>query len=466
MQRCTRRTLLRQGGWLAAAAWVGQRPASGQPGTVSASAAAPPGAPQEARFPPALPGQEPWGLLEGDELLRPPVALQPGVRIARTPPRVEFAFVPGQDYPGRPWSNWAEGTAVPGRYYTAVGDHRAPAGNAWVYELDAASHTWRQLLDLRKLLALPEGHYTPGKIHTRLDLGRDGWLYCATHRGSTTATREAYHYRGDWIVRCHPPSGAAEVVVRGPVPRHCIPCGRLDPARLIFYGGTTPGDSRGDEGGWFFAYDCAERRLLYAGPGGPARALIVARSTGRVYYVPGQGTAPLMRFDPATSRPPEPIQGQIGIRAATAQTPQGTIYTVSSGQGAGAVATLYAFDVQTESVRVLGPAAVAGQQYIASLAADPTGRYLYYVPGAHGGSDQDGTPIVQYDTHRQTRKVLAFLQPACERAWGLILRGTYGLACDPSGGRLYITWNVSRGGRAWDVCGVTIVHVPPSERSV
>jgi len=205
--------------------------------------------------------------------------------------------------------------------------------------------------------------------------------------------------------------------------------------------------------------------LLYAGPGGPARALIVASTTGRAYFVPGSGMGLLHRFDPAQARPPEPLAGPpIGVRAATEETPQGVVYTVSSGQGAGAVAMLAAFDVRRETVRTLGPAAVASQQYIAALAADPTGRYLYYVPGAHGGSDQDGSPVVQFDVQRRTAKVLAFLHPVCQRHLGIMPRGSYGLACDPTGQRLYVTWNVSRGGRAWDVCGVSVLYIPPEER--
>lgn len=405
-------------------------------------------------------------VIEGEELLRPSVALRPGVAVARVPPRVALAFFPGQTYRGNPWSNWADGTAAEGKYYTAIGDHLAPGGNAWVYEVDVLAGALRPLLDLRKLLNLPQGHYTPGKIHTRVELGRDGWVYCATHRGSTTATREEYHYRGDWIVRCHPETGAAEVVVQAPVARHCIPCGRLDRQRLIFYGGTTAGESRGEEGGWFFAYDCDRRRLLYAGPGGPSRALVVASSTGRVYFVPGSGMGPLCRFDPERAGPPRPLSEiSLSLRAATEETPQGQVYTVSSGQGRGAIATLSAFDVRREMVRSLGPAAVASQQYIAALAADPTGRYVYYVPGAHGGSDQDGSPVVQFDVRTQRAKVLAFLHPVCQQRLGIILRGSYGLACDPTGQRLFVTWNISRGGRVWDVCGVSVLDIPEAERA-
>ena len=67
-----------------------------------------------------------------------------------------------------------------------------------------------------------------------------------------------------------------------------------------------------------------------------------------------------MRFDPAIGKPVK-IDGQIGIRAATQETPQGIVYTVSSGQGRGQEATLYAFDTRTEKIARLGSAAVGTQ---------------------------------------------------------------------------------------------------------
>src|SRR5581483_6748629 len=176
-------------------------------------------------------------------------------------------------------------------------------------------------------LALPDGHYTPGKTQSRLDLADDGWIYFSTHRGSTRATTDANHYQGDWLLRYHPPTGRSEIVACGPVPKHCIPASVVDPKRLIFYGATTPGDR--EDVGHFFAYDLQARKVLYAGPNGPSRAMIFARSTGRVYFTPGKSEAgTLMRYDPAEGGPPVKLSASIGIRAATDETPQGLVYTV------------------------------------------------------------------------------------------------------------------------------------------
>lgn len=419
---------------------------------------------EEADFPPTLPGGKTHRTDTSPQFLKPPATLKEGVLIAKTPPMVDFLYFPGQDYEGKPWSNWGDSLAVDGKYYASVGDHLAPAGNAFVYEYDPATKKFRELINLKKLLQLPEGHYAPGKIHSRLDMGSDGWLYCSTHRGSTKVTSDQFHYQGDWIVRCHPKSGKAEIVVQAPVEKHCIPASVLDPTRLIFYGGTAPGDQAPAQGIQLFAYDIANKKLLYSGPEGPARYLILAKSTGRMYYVAGKSDdGDLMRFDPAVGKPVK-IPGSIGLRAATEETPQGIVYTVSSGQGQ-QEAMIYAFDVKTEKISEIGPAAVGSQAYIASLDADPTGRYLYYVPGAHGGGERDNSAVVQYDVKKRTRKVIAFLHPFYGDEIGCTLKGTYSTAVDPAGDKLYITWNANRHHpKSWDTCALTVVHIPESER--
>jgi hypothetical protein len=436
---------------------------AGAAGVPRADAQKPKGKP-ELTYPPALPDGKDVVTDTSEAFLKAPPTLRKGVAVARTAPTIDFLFYPGQTYAGNPWSNWGDSLAVGGKYYASIGDHRAPAGNAFVYEYDPATKKFRLLVDLRKLLDLPEGHYTPGKIHTRLDLGDDGRLYFATHRGSTKVTTDEYHYQGDWIIRCDPATAKSEVVAHGPVPKHCIPAGVLDPKRLIFYGGTAAGTGKEGEGIQFFAYDVKAKKVLYAGPDGPSRYMLFARSTGRLYYVPGNGEGPLMRYDPEAGGGPVKIDAKLGLRAATQETPQGYVYTVSFGQGR-TDAPLWSFNVKTEKSEELGPAAVGSVGYIASLDADPTGRYLYYIPGAHGASDADGSPVVQFDVKTRQKKVIAFLHPFYKEKYGCALKGTYSSAVDPKGDKLYVTWNVSRGtGKAWDCCALTVIHIPESER--
>ena len=148
------------------------------------------------QYPPVLPDGAESVTIESAALLVPPENLRPGVTIAETPPRVTFQYYPGQDYAGNPWSVWGDGLAVGDLYYSAIGDHKAPQGNAFVYRFDRTTGALERIVDVRRTIQMPEGHYTPGKIHSRIDLGSDGWLYFSTHRGSTRVTTDENHYRG------------------------------------------------------------------------------------------------------------------------------------------------------------------------------------------------------------------------------------------------------------------------------
>jgi hypothetical protein len=122
--------------------------------------------------------------------------------------------------------------------------------------------------------------------------------------------------------------------------------------------------------------------------------------------------------------------------------------------------------VRTERVAQLGPGAIGRQEYVTTIDADPTGRYVYYIPGAHGGTAGDGAAVVQFDVKTRTRKVIAFLHAFYFEKYGYTLDGTFSSALDPKGERLYITWNGMRKGqpRGWESCALTVVHIPASER--
>ena len=150
------------------------------------------------------------------QFLKPGANLRAGVAIAGVPPAVDFMFYPNQDHPGNPWSVWGNGSVAGMKYYSAIGDHLGPKGTAKVFEYDASAKTIRQLVDVHAFLdsvhAIPPNmDYSPGKIHSRIQMGGDGWLYYATHRGLEPAADDKHGYRGDWILRTHPPSGMTEM---------------------------------------------------------------------------------------------------------------------------------------------------------------------------------------------------------------------------------------------------------------
>jgi hypothetical protein len=412
----------------------------------------------ELTYPPSLPGGKPVVTDTSEAFLKPPAPLREGVSIAKTPPAVDFMVYPEQDHPGKPWSVWGDGCAVGSKYYSAIGDHHSPKGTALVYEYDASTRKLRTLVNLRKFLessgAVPSDmNYIPGKIHSRIDLGSDGWLYYAGHRGSPRTTNDAHGFKGDWIYRTHPESGKTEIVAAHPVPKHVVPMSILDPERLIFYGGTAAGSDAPDQGVKFFAYDVKNRKMLLVADDGPKRCAILSRSTGRVYW---DGK----KYDPATNKI-TPCEAAPDVRSATAETPQGIVYGTTERS-----CDLWAFNVKTETLTQLGPGAVAKQEYTTTIEADPTGRYLYYIPGAHGRAAADGTPVIQFDTRTKTRKVLAFLHPYYFDRYGYTLDGTFGSALDPKGEKLYVTWNGMRkeSPKGWESCALTVIHIPASER--
>jgi hypothetical protein len=407
------------------------------------------------------------------EFLRGPTNLAPGVAVARTVPTVDFMFFPEQNYPGNPWSVWGDSVvATNGKYYASIGDHFSAnsrggkAGNAFVFEYDPQTKRLETVVDLAKTLNQPSGTYTAGKIHSRLDIGDDGCVYFATHRGSEGATIDKYNYKGDWILRFNPATRTTEVISQGPVEKHCIPASVLDPKRLIFYGGTASGSDAPEKRICFFAYDITAQKLLYSGPNGCQRYFMFSRSTGCVYYEKtddtGKATGELMRYDPAKGGAPESIGQCPGIRSATQETPQGLIFAVSNSRTGGAL--LWSFDPKTLAINELGPAGVATQQYITSIDADPAGRYLYYIPGAHGGSERDGSPVVQFDVKAAKRKIIAFLNPFYRNTYGFTTMGSFSSAIDPRGETLFIAWHGSRSGQKLNTCALTVVHIPESER--
>jgi hypothetical protein len=426
----------------------------------------------EPDYPPRLPNGKDSISITSADFLKAPDSVRKDVAIASAAPTVDFFYYPGQDYPAKTWSAWGDSLAVGEKLYSSIGDHEAPTGNAFLYEYDGAKNSLKQMVDVRRVLKLPAGHYTPGKIHSRIDLGIDGWLYFATHRGSTRATTAENHFTGDWILRHHPQTSETEIVAHAPLANQCLPTSVLDPKRLIFYAGTADGDYR-EKRVQFLAYDVTRRRVQYSDNFGPYRYLILSRSTGRVYFHgkagasagdQNNGARQLVRFDPDKPGEPTPIDATVGLRAATEETAAGIVYTVDGNN-------LWAFDVNSEKASSLGSLCVASETYIASIDVDPkTGRYLYFVAGAHGGSHRDGAPLVQYDLKLLRPKVIVFLHPVLHEKLGYTPLGTYGTAVSPDGDKVYITWNGNRGAdpkrekAPFNTCALTVVRIPAEER--
>lgn len=422
---------------------------------------------------PPLPEYKPMSLPDGKlmvtdsaaDFLTVPAALAGGdFDVAKTPPSIDFGFYPEQTFRGNPWSAWGDNLVVGDKWYSSIGDHK---WDCFIYEYDMVKKTMRTVVNVKKFLDMPDGHYVPAKVHSRIDVGSDGWLYFATHRGAASYTTDRYHFKGDWVMRYHPETEKTEIVAHGPVGKESIPVSAIDPERLIFYGGT-------QQTYIFFAWDIKDGKLLYQSQPneGPYRYMMRSKSTGRVYYSKGDFTD-LRRYDPKTNTATV-IPAKIGLRAATLETPQGYIYAVAGRRDG----RIYRFDVKQETAEEIGTVRLENGErktraYVTTMDADASGTYFYYVGGdAHGYSDRDNTPIVQYNIKTGRKKVIAFLHPYYEQKYQFAPNGAYGSSLSADGSKLCITWMGDRadirGGRGKKIkhCAWMVIDIPASERPV
>lgn len=128
---------------------------------------------------------------------------------------------------------------------------------------------------------------------------------------------------------------------------------------------------------------------------------------------------------------------------------------------------LFRFDPGSDEVESLGSGLGPGH-YTTSIALSPGGRYIYYVPGAHGNAWKIGTPVVQYDIQSRQRKVLAFLEGYYEANHDYRFGGTFGVTASPDGSLLFTAMN----GRKFDFAkeegfgqpSLLVIHIAEAER--
>jgi hypothetical protein len=424
-------------------------------------------------------------------MLIPPEGLtlspREGFTIASTPPTVEFAIVPVKPkfFAGRGiWANWAQSNydSGSGKFYGAVGDDGTYGAHIYLVEYDTHAKKIRCLPEINRILGREEHQFSDGKIHGWLDFYKSNNLprphiwFCTYWTEYPEPRREdfATGYRGGHIVSCDPSTD--EFVDYGvPVVRASWPYHRIDLQRGILYAVGMFGE--------FLSWDINQQRTRWAGylPEGMrwwVRAILIDRESGMVYTsndAPADTLKHLIRYDPEQNRffklkahvPPNAITGTYDhMRAQTRDRgPDGLYYAVTySGE-------MFTFNPQTEEVADKGLNWTGEERYTASMDRSPGGRYVYYLPGAHGLGYADGSPIVQYDTRTGRKKVIAFLFPYYFRKYGYIPGGSFSIKLDNKGEKLFIVWNGAFAEpdarnklQAFGHCSVMVVTIPESER--
>jgi hypothetical protein len=424
-----------------------------------------------------------------------------GFVIAKEPPTVEFAVIPVDnlwlDQPtiisksnvpnhSGPWANWANANydSRTGKFYTAIGDHGMYAARVHLVEYDPAAKKVKTFPELnRAILGKKKDQFADGKIHGWLSFYKSRQLVRPHIWFSFFWTKYPHpdeedfqtSFEGAHIMSCDPLTG--DVVDYGvPLLRATWPYHRVDTKRGIFYAVGTPDPI-------FLAWDINEQKVKWAGAlpqglGWWERAILIDETTGMVYST-NSGNSPvadpdihMLKYDPYKNSFTKlactmPAEGRAQMRAHTwNRGPDGLFWCATySGE-------MFTFDPAKEEVVDKGPVWPGKQRYTAAMDRSPGGRYVYYLPGAHGLGWSDGSPVVQYDTRTGARKVLAFMYPYYFEKYGYTPSGTFSIKLDDRGERLFVCWNGAfvehnEGVKPEDtfgVCAVTVIDIPASER--
>ncbi len=398
--------------------------------------------------------------------LKPPADLKGDFEIAKTAPEVDFAVFPGQWEGARLWSTWGDAlTGTDGKFYGSIGDHAAPHGSAYVYSIDTAAKKVTQLVDCTAVIGEKDPQvYTPGKIHGGL-VQHDGRIYFWGYRGSVRQTTAEAKYRGDWLLSVGMEDNAA--LDHGvPIPHCSVPVLIGCKANASLYGYAVPGKTSPVQTDRFFRYSIATGKVETLGGPTPdvSRAMIVTPSGDAYYSTGGKGASQFVHYNAKTGKfktLKTKLPGGDTLRAASRVTESGAVYCITRG------GVVFSFDTSTHQVKEIGPVFPAGPLYTAACRLDPAGKYLYYLPGAHGKSITIGTPVVQMNVQTGRVKVIAFLSAGMIAKQKYHTGGTYGIALNEDGSQLFININ---GGDAdakkpdFGKCAAIVVHIPASER--
>jgi len=155
------------------------------------------------------------------------------------------------------------------------------------------------------------------------------------------------------------------------------------------------------------------------------------------------------------------------IRASTGETRDGYIYGATMRPG-----ELFRYAPATDKLEMLGPDFLVGD-YTTVTVLSPDEKFVYYLPGAHGGASAIGTPVMQYNIATKQRKVIAFLKDGMEKTTGYSPAGTYGVKISPDGSTLYVGFNgnvvdaavrPTRHAKGFGLTSLAAIHIPASER--
>ena len=412
--------------------------------------------------------------------------------VAKTAPAIDFAIVQGLD----PWylpsfesrkggiyGGWGDVTKGPdGCFYFSIGNHMSFGGTAYIHKYDPVTKTQSIVVDLKKTVGYSDDVFGDGKFHGDPDIGPGGdmWLLSFYGPGPTEEDLNTT-YGGSWLIRYNIFTGETENLGI-PLGGESWPYHAYDWQRGLLFG-------VGAINNYVIAYDTKERRMIY-GASPPQniawyeRGVMLDRDTGIVYTTdskvyPGSGLTDHYRGDQHfvsyerrnntftnmnATVPPNPVTGKISaMRAHTKIKEDDSAFWCMDVSGA-----MFKFYPDEDRTEPVGINWGKEGKYTSNMCFSPEKRFIYYLPGADTHAYTYGTPVVQYDTRTNTKKVIAFLNEFYLDKYGYSPGGTYGLELDEKGESLFFytngcfTTKELRSG--YGRPAIFHVHIPETER--
>jgi hypothetical protein len=361
-----------------------------------------------------------------------------------TSPAVRLVRYPRPDGPGEPWSQWGQGLVLPdGRFVSAMGDERGIDGNSYVFVYDPSTRKITRVDDVLGHVDHQKGEFGYGKVHGQMVPGSCGDAYFMTYWGTRKDLEYTDTYRGDVLFHFDPATSTIKSM-GVPIPKHGTPSLASLGTGMIYgeAADVTPRDSKQHDTGVFWVYDTKTNQVVFRDDTTEHSLFrnILLDKKGRAYVAGENGR--LLVYRPGADKLEDAgvkLPGGGSLRASTRPAPDGAVYGVTQSPDGEAPEMLFALDPDG-TVRSLGEA----RGYTTSLALTADGSRFYYVPGAHGDSGEQGTPVIAVDTKTGDQRVVTKLDPLSKQTLGLSLAGSYDVALDTKRDRLFVGLNAGQ----------------------
>jgi hypothetical protein len=417
------------------------------------------------------------------------------------------------------------------------GDDKGGDARCFVHCFDPKKQRLSRVVDMNEVVSPKAGRISWSKIHAGLHEAEDGKIYfTCTLNDSRNAGKPDFHWDGSLpggqLYQYDPSTGTTVAYLSLPAARNASES-LFDRRRNRWWCNLEGGDPSQER---LWGVELATKRVLEAPPGSMAkrRAFALANDGSVFFNSDGPATRQFQKDEAARTaalneakskfaaeraawtkqvadarqrgeKPPRPPKAasvppplespsedgrilkwdatlekvvETGIRLAgspgmhvnpTRESSDGYIYGVLWN-----TAQLFRLSVRDNTLTTLGLPWSVHSDTIHVIELSPDERFLYYLPGGHGGARLIGTPVVQYEIATGRRKVLAFLGPAFAKACEYTPAGTYGIGLSSDGGTLYVNFNGSPSSRflppgktdagGFGLTSFAAIEIPASER--